>query len=146
MIILDTDSLSILERKTGQPYLTLKRNLVAFDPEMIATTIVTFDEQMRGWMAFAARSRDTADLILAYSRMESFLDTFRSIPVLPFTPDAGIAYDDLRRQKIRVGTMDLRIASIALAKDAILVSRNLVDFERIPGLTVEDWTRENYIN
>ena len=38
--------------------------------------------------------------------------------------------------------MDLKIASIAIANNAILVSRNLSDFERIPDLTVNDWTRK----
>lgn len=35
--------------------------------------------------------------------------------------------------------MDVRIASIVLANDALLISRNLRDFERVPGLGVEDW-------
>jgi tRNA(fMet)-specific endonuclease VapC len=37
--------------------------------------------------------------------------------------------------------MDLKIASIAIADEAILVSRNLKDFEKVPDLTVQDWTR-----
>lgn len=36
--------------------------------------------------------------------------------------------------------MDLRIASIALASAATLLSRNLRDFRQIRGLSVEDWT------
>jgi tRNA(fMet)-specific endonuclease VapC len=35
--------------------------------------------------------------------------------------------------------MDLKIASIALASDATLLTRNATDFRRIPGLRVEDW-------
>ncbi len=38
-----------------------------------------------------------------------------------------------------LGTMDLKIASITLANNAILLSRNLCDLERIPDLRVEDW-------
>ena len=44
------------------------------------------------------------------------------------------------RWKMRVGTMDFRIAAIALAHDALLLSRNLTDFRKVPGLRVEDWT------
>ena len=146
MIILDTDCLSLLERKRGDAFLTLFDNLSKFPPDEISTTIVSFDEQMRGWMAIVAKARTTELLIDAYGDLDSFLDAFRNMPVIAFDQDAGKVFDELKMQKIRVGTMDLRIAAIAISRNAILVSRNLVDFERIPGLTVEDWTREAYIN
>lgn len=146
MIILDTDCLSLLQRKRGDAYVTLFNKLSAFSPEEIATTIVSFDEQMRGWMSIVARSRKTELLIDAYADLESFLEAFKRMRVISFDERSGMIFDDLDSQKLRVGTMDLRIASIAMSQDAILVSRNLVDFERIPGLIVEDWTRENYIN
>jgi tRNA(fMet)-specific endonuclease VapC len=41
--------------------------------------------------------------------------------------------------KLRVGTGDLMIASIVLAHEATLLSRNLRDFERVPDLEVYDW-------
>jgi tRNA(fMet)-specific endonuclease VapC len=44
-------------------------------------------------------------------------------------------------RKLGVGTSDLKIAAIAISKNAILLSRNLHDFKKIPGLHVEDWTR-----
>lgn len=49
----------------------------------------------------------------------------------------------LRRLRIRIGTMDLRIASIALAHGAKLLTRNSVDFAKVPELTIEDWTRHS---
>ncbi|HZZ79499.1 MAG TPA: type II toxin-antitoxin system VapC family toxin [Gemmataceae bacterium] len=51
-------------------------------------------------------------------------------------------YIELKEKKTRAPTMDLRIASIVLANDATLLTRNLRDFQRIPGLKVEDWSRE----
>lgn len=35
--------------------------------------------------------------------------------------------------------MDLKIASIAISHDAMLLSRNLRDFRKVPGLNVENW-------
>ncbi|MBU7582734.1 MAG: hypothetical protein KAF91_07460 [Nostoc sp. TH1S01] len=43
-------------------------------------------------------------------------------------------------QKINIGTQDLRIAAIALANNAIVVTRNHKDFSKIPDLSLEDWT------
>ncbi len=49
-------------------------------------------------------------------------------------------YQKLVKQKLNVGKMDLRIAAIALDQNAVVVSRNMRDFQRVPGLVVEDWT------
>ena len=35
--------------------------------------------------------------------------------------------------------MDLKIAAVCVAHDALLRTRNLVDFEKVPGLRVENW-------
>jgi tRNA(fMet)-specific endonuclease VapC len=60
--------------------------------------------------------------------------------LLDFDAAASHEFVRLRKGGIRIGTMDLRIAAIALAHDALLISRNLVDFQKVPGLRVEDWT------
>ena len=46
---------------------------------------------------------------------------------------------DLRRQGIEVPTPDLMIGSVALIYDFTLVTHNVVDYRRIPGLHIEDW-------
>ncbi|MBD2606388.1 type II toxin-antitoxin system VapC family toxin [Scytonema hofmannii FACHB-248] len=79
-------------------------------------------------------------LVSAYAKLQDTLDDFKSINVLDFTHDADTCYKDLVRQKIRVGTRDLRIAAIALSVNGIVVTRNHKDFTKIPNLTIEDWT------
>jgi len=46
---------------------------------------------------------------------------------------------NLRRQGVRIGSMDLKIACIALAHDATLLTRNAADFAQVPGLRIENW-------
>jgi tRNA(fMet)-specific endonuclease VapC len=59
---------------------------------------------------------------------------------LPFDQQAADIFDPLRSSGVRVATMDLRIAAIALQHGFTLLTRNAVDFSRIPGLNSEDWT------
>ena len=47
--------------------------------------------------------------------------------------------ENLKRQRLRCGTMDLKIAAICLVHDGLLLTRNLSDFAKIPGLRVENW-------
>jgi tRNA(fMet)-specific endonuclease VapC len=61
--------------------------------------------------------------------------------IASWTIPAADRFDALRASRIRIGTKDLRIAAIALEHDALLLSANLVDFEQVPGLRIEDWLR-----
>lgn len=141
MIILDTDSLSLLERQTGKDYFTLQANLDKFPSDEINTTIITFEEQMRGWMAYLARMRSIDEQVFAYETLKKWFDYFKTLTVIEFDENAAEIYKNLKSNKIRIGSMDLKIASIAISRKAILVSRNLKDFEQVPDLTVQDWTR-----
>ena len=59
--------------------------------------------------------------------------------ILPFDQAAADQFQSLRAGRVRIGTMDLKIASIVLVQNATLLSNNLRDFEQVPGLRVEDW-------
>ncbi len=141
MIILDTDSLSLLDRENILEASALRGNLERFSPEEIFTTIITFEENMRGWLAFIAKSKTLEQQIYAYGKLHCFLESYRNTLVLDFDEKAAEEFKKLKSQKIRVGTMDLKIAAIAISNSAILVSRNLSDFEQIPNLIVHDWTK-----
>jgi tRNA(fMet)-specific endonuclease VapC len=140
MIILDTDCLSLLERQTGADYLRLQAKLDEFPAYEITTTIITFEEQMRGWMAYLAKMRSIDEQVFAYETLKQYFDYFKTLTIIKFDEKAAEIYKTLKAGKIRVGAMDLKIASIAISNGAILVSRNLKDFEKIPNLAVKDLT------
>ena len=141
MLVLDTDHVSLLDWGTGAEYASLRARLAGAAPRQIATTIVTFEEQSRGWLATTARAqtRSRSYQLDAYARLLTHLENYRLRRVMPFDEKASDEFERLRLARIRVGTMDLRIASIALAHGATLLSRNLIDFRRVPGLDVQDW-------
>jgi tRNA(fMet)-specific endonuclease VapC len=87
-----------------------------------------------------SHARDIDDQIAVYNRLLQHVANYRRITIAPFDRRAADEYLRLRALRIRIGTPDLRIAAIALALDATLVTRNLRDFRRVPGLRVENWT------
>ncbi len=85
--------------------------------------------------------RDPDREIEVYARLVKHIGNYRNIHVLPFDRRAVNQFEKLRTQKIRIGTNDLKIASIALSLDATLITRNLHDFVHVPNLRIEDWTK-----
>lgn len=142
MLILDTDHVSLLEWAKGDDYRRLKERLAKVADRPIVTPNVTYEEHIRGWMAYLARARSVGQQIEAYRRLERQLNLYRAIEVIGFDQKSAGEFQRLKAGRIRVGTMDLRIAAIALANDATLLSRNLADFARVPGLTVLDWSAD----
>jgi tRNA(fMet)-specific endonuclease VapC len=139
-VVLDTDHLSVLQWQERPACDRLLARLDRLAPDDIATTVITFHEQVEGWLAYLKRARKPADVVRAYAKLEAVWRSFLKMNVLSFTEEAQERFSTLRRQCPRLSTMDLRIASVALVSAATLLSRNLRDFRRVPGLTVEDWT------
>ncbi len=75
----------------------------------------------------------------AYRLLQESVEQLGSWLVLPWTEDAADIFDSLAHLRTKVGALDLRIASIALEYQATVLTRNLVDFEKVPGLRVENW-------
>ena len=139
-IILDTDMLTILQQRKSPDADVLHRRLGRVPKEELLTTVVSFQEQIQGWMAYLNQARSDRQLLMAYAELLQVLRDFSGFNVLPFDAVALNVFDGLRAQRLRVGTMDLRIAAIALARGATVITRNTRDFGRVPGLSVEDWT------
>ena len=95
---------------------------------------------MRGRLAQVQHASSTASLVRTYKLLHETLVFHRTIPIVDFDKHAAATVEALRQQKIRIGTLDLRIAAITLASGATLVTRNRQDFERVPALVIEDWS------
>lgn len=79
----------------------------------------------------SARNRQALEMFLA------------PLMILPFDEAAVWAYGDLRSDLERrgqpIGALDTMIAAHALSQNATLVTNNLSEFERVPGLQLENW-------
>jgi tRNA(fMet)-specific endonuclease VapC len=66
----------------------------------------------------------------------SFFSRWR---IVEFDRPAADEFQQLRHQKIRIGTMDLKIASVALVHDALVLTANSRDFQHVPNLRLDNW-------
>lgn len=136
MILLDTDTLSLLMH--GHERLVQR---VARQTETMAITLVTRIEILQGRFASLLKAVDGERLLLAQHWLEENEASLSRVTCVPFDQSAATAFDRLRDKTSlrKIGRADLLIASIALSRQAILVTRNRKHFERIPGLRVENW-------
>ena len=137
MYLLDTDYMSLMQRGTveGQE---LFRRLMSSNITP-ATTIVTYEEQMRGWLELLARSTKFETQVRAYQLLHQHTTNYQRITIFPFDAAAIQEYNQLRKIYPRLGKMDLKIAAIAITNKAILLTRNQRDFSQITSLQSENW-------
>ena len=138
--LLDTDHISILQRQSVTEYTMLIAQISKHSLENLAFSIISFHEQVMGCHTYINRARTTGDTVRGYNMLGRVLKNFAVVPVIEFDATAAEVFDSLLARRVRVGTMDLRIASIAPSRNMILVTRNVNEFNKIPGLQVEDWT------
>jgi len=107
---------------------------------IVVITVITVGEDLSGWLPACRRAQDGASRIKAYGRISQGLEFYLKRRCLPFDAAAATIFDKLKVQHLHIGKNDLSIAAIALSIGAIVVTRNVKDFQRIPDLIVEDWT------
>jgi tRNA(fMet)-specific endonuclease VapC len=135
--LLDTDHVSLNQR--GHPLVSAR--IQAAGPSQIAISVITVEEQLRGWLAAVRNATTPQARVTAYERLRMAVEYFASVRLLDYTLAADTLVTDLRRQGVRIGTQDLRIAAVALVHGATLVTRNERDFRQVPGLTLADWSQ-----
>ncbi len=137
LYVLDTDHLSLLQRGNEN----IHKHLLIVSPTEIAITVVSLEEQLRGWLAVINKVNNSQQRIRAYKQLKEITLAFSQLNILDYTEQADNLFEQFRKEKVRIGTQDLRIASITLANNATLITRNNVDFNQISRLKVEDWSK-----
>ncbi len=138
--LLDTDHFSILQRKAGIEYQRLSTWMGSFANSDFACSVISLHEQVVGTHAFLNQAKNTASLIRGYELLERLPRDYLAFFLLPFDAPCAATFDSLVAQHLRIATMDLRLAAVALSRNLTLLTRNARDFSRVPGLKFEDRT------
>jgi tRNA(fMet)-specific endonuclease VapC len=136
LYILDTDVLTLYRRG----HALLVPRVDSRTATETAIPVVTVEEQLSGWYTLIRQAKVPKDTAHAYLRLASTVRFLGRWQILSLTEPAIACFESLKALKLNVGGSDLRIAAIAPEHGGILVSRNLRDFQRVPGLIVEDWS------
>ena len=133
---LDTDTLTLCQEN----HPAIIRRLCRYASTDVAITVISVEEQLSGWYAQLRRVKKSPDLIRVYDRLSRNIDALAQFHILPFNQPSLERYEQLKALKLNIGKMDLRIAAVVLVHGGVLVTRNRRDFQRVPGLVLEDWT------
>ena len=139
MYVLDTDHISLIQRGGLEGQRVLEK-LAHFREDEICVTVITYEEQIKGWLKALSSAKRREDTAFGYLGLKQTARDFCAIDILPFDLAAIERYEKLRSTYRRLGQNDLKIAAIAIVQDAIVVTRNQKDFGPITKLRSENWT------
>lgn len=129
LYLLDTNIISDALRNTRG---TCAARIAESDPDSLCTSIIVAAE-----LRFGAEKKGSAELS---SRIERVLT---ALSVRALDGDADRFYGRLRAELERsgrlIGANDMLIAAHALAIDAVIVTDNVAEFSRVPGMRIENW-------
>ena len=139
MLILDTNHISVFmyphERRER-----LQRRLKNAPEHQVVTTVITLQEVFSGCISMVTKDIPAIKQVPYYKSLLDVANFLADWEILPFDEKAAVEFDRLKAAKIRrVGTMDLKIAAIALCNNAIVLTANTSDFRQVPSLRVDDW-------
>src|SRR5262245_5520574 len=106
MILLDSDHLTVLGYADDPRCAALTQRLERAGDPSIATTIISYEEQMRGWTAEIRRQRDVHRQVVYYARLGKMVDFFQRWTIMPFDSGAADHFVRLRKDRVRIGTQD----------------------------------------
>jgi len=140
LYILDTDHISLLLQGNQ----AVKSKVAQVYPNL-AIAIITVQEIFNGWVVKINDRAESSNLVNLYTKLWITQEYFKGITILNFDTSAYNCYESLLKENKQLNKKrlqkDLRIAAIALSRNAVMVTRNQKDFSQVPGLALEDWTQ-----
>src|SRR5262245_5699908 len=138
MIFLDTDHFTVATQRHHSKNAELCERLrKAIEPVFLP--IITLEEQLRGWLGRIHAARDEVQRIDGYQKLVRLIEVLPGWDLVPWDVEAAEEFHRQRQAGVRIGSQDLRIASLAITHDALLLTRNAKDFSRVPGLRFASW-------
>lgn len=111
----------------------LKKRMLKFQGQKFSITSITLCELFKG----AWKSKDPEKAV------QLITDFYKSVELLDFDVASaglfGLNNNVLEKKGSKIPEADLMIASLALANNKVLVTRDLKHFKKIPELNVEKW-------
>jgi predicted nucleic acid-binding protein len=137
MILLDTDTVTHFSYGNAN----VRRRIEEAADEHLAITIITRNEILRGRAESLIKAANEEELRKAVERFEATERLLADFLVVHFDEKAIEHFGRLTKQKglKKMGRPDMLIACIALANDALLVTRNTKDFRGVAGLRTDNW-------
>lgn len=134
--LFDTDHLTLLEN--AHP--PLLAHMAAQPPGSVGISAISAEEALRGRLGHLSRPLSGAGLVRSYSLFMGTVRLVNQLPSVAFDTASETHYQQLRSQRLRVGSQDLKIAAVAIVNNLILLSRNQRDFSLVSGLRLADWS------
>ena len=129
----------LLDTNAWATYLNRSGSAVAKKVAQMGAADIRLCSIVKAELLFGAQKSGRRD-----SNLQLLAKLFAAFASVGFGDDAAEQYGRIRAELEKVGKPigpnDLMIAAIVLSHDATLLSRNMVDFRKIPSLKVEDWT------
>lgn len=137
MILLDTDTVTHFSYGNEN----VRRRIEAMGDEELAIAIITRNEILRGRAESLLKAANDEELRKAMERFQQAEELLSDFVVVGFDENSIKHFERLRKQRNlkKMGRADMLIACIALACDALLVTRNTKDYKDVAGLRIENW-------
>jgi tRNA(fMet)-specific endonuclease VapC len=137
LYVLDTDILTLFQ--TG--HAAVARRVQQCAQAQLAVSVISVEEELTGWYTKLRRAKKRDQFARAYQRLADLVAFLSQFRILAFPEPAIVRYEQLRTSLRKMNKNDLRIAAIALEHVGTIITRNIRDFQQVPGLPIEDWSK-----